>query len=55
MGVHQDSRLAGSIQPVGVNQRMALGGDALNILHADSAKLGGHEVSGAADVILVFA
>ena len=39
--VHQHGGLAGCMQPVGVEQGMALGGNDLDILHADAAQFVG--------------
>ena len=44
---------AGSVQPVGIDQGMALGGDDLDVFHADAAEFVGHEVGGFLDVGLV--
>ena len=52
--VAEHRRLAGSMQPVGVNQRMALGRDDLDVLHADAAQIVGHEVGGLVHIGLVF-
>ena len=45
--------LARRVQPVGVDERMSLGGDDLDILHADAAQFVGHEVGGFLHVGLV--
>jgi hypothetical protein len=42
------------MQPVGINQGMALGGDNLDVLHADAAQLTGDELSRFLHVRLVF-
>ena len=41
------------MQPVGVDQRMALGRDDLNILKADALQIVGHDLSGLADIVFV--
>ena len=41
------------MQPVGIDQGMSLGRDDLDILHADAAQFGGHEVGGFVYVGLV--
>ena len=51
--VAQHSRLAGSVQPVGVDQGMALGGDDLDVLQSDAPQVAGHKVSGLLHVGLV--
>ena len=38
------------MQPIGIHQRMALGGDDLNVFHADAPKFGRHEVGSLLDV-----
>ena len=53
VGVAQGGGLAGGMQPVGVDERMSLGGDDLDILHADAAQLVGHVVGGFLNVGLV--
>ena len=54
MRIHQDGRLARGVQPVGVKQRMSLGGDDLDILHADAAQFAGHKIGRFLNVGLVF-
>ncbi len=44
--VAEHGRLTRSVQPVGVNQRMAFGGDQFHVLHADSPEFVGHYVGG---------
>ena len=44
--VAEHGGLAGGVQPVGVDERMAFGGDDLDILHADAAQFVGHVVGG---------
>ena len=51
--IAQRGRLAGGVQPVGVNQRMALGGDDLDILKADALQVVGHHLGGLADIVFV--
>ena len=46
--------LAGSMQPVGVNQRMTAGGDDLDILEADALQVGSNHLGGLADIAFVF-
>jgi hypothetical protein len=54
MRVAEDRGFAGSMQPVGIEKRMALGGEDLDVFHADAAEFVGHEVRGSLDVGLVF-
>ena len=54
VGVAEDGGLAGGVQPVGVDERMALGGDDFDVLHADAAQFVGDEVGGFLNVGLVF-
>ena len=51
--IAQRSRLAGGMQPVGVNQRMSLGGDDLDILEADALQIGSDHLGGLADISFV--
>ena len=44
MRVAQHGRLAGSVQPVGIDQRMALGRNGFDVLQPDAPKFGGHEL-----------
>jgi len=53
MRVAQDRGLAGRVQPVGVDQRMALGRNDLHVLHADAAQTIGDKIRRAADVVFV--
>ena len=41
-------------EPVGINQRMSLGRDDLDIFHADAPQFVGHKIGGFLDVGLVF-
>ena len=41
------------MQPVGVNQRMALGRDDLDMLEADALQIVGHHLGGLANVVFV--
>ena len=43
MGIHQDGGLARRMQPVGIKQRMTLGGYDLDVFHSDAAQLVGHK------------
>ena len=51
--IAQRRRLARGVQPVGVNQRMALGGNDLDILEADALQIVGHHLGGLADIVFV--
>ena len=51
--VAEHGRLAGGVQPVGVDERMSLGRDDLDVFHADAAEFAGHVVGGFLDVGLV--
>ena len=53
VGVAEHGGLAGGVQPVGVDEGMALGGDDLDIFHADAAQFVGHIVGGFLNVGLV--
>src|ERR1700680_5026324 len=44
MGIAERSRLSRGIQPVGVNQGMAFGGNDLDVLHSNPAQFGCNEV-----------
>ena len=46
VGVAEHRGLAGGVQPVGVDERMPLGGDDLDVFHADAAQFVGHVVGG---------
>ncbi len=50
MRIHEDGGLAGSVQPVGVEERMAGGLDDLDIIHADAAQFVGDKIGGLLDV-----
>ncbi len=52
--IAQRGGLAGGMQPVGVNQRMPLGRDDLDILEADALQVGGDHLGGLADIAFVF-
>ena len=54
MRVAENGGLSGGMQPVGINKRMSLGGDDLNIFHADAAQFAGYVVGGLFNVGLVF-
>ncbi len=41
------------MQPFGVDEGMALGGDDLDVFHADAAQVGGHVIGGFLNVGLV--
>jgi hypothetical protein len=43
-----------SVKPVGVDERMARGGDDLNVLHADAGEFFGERLGGSEDVPFVF-
>ena len=53
VGVAQRGRLAGGVQPVGVDEGMSLGGDDLDVFHADAAQFVGHVVGSFLNVGLV--
>ena len=42
MRVAENSWLAARMQPIGIDQRMSLGGDDLDIFHSDAAQFAGH-------------
>ena len=46
MGIAEHGWLAGSVQPIGIDQRMSLRRDDFNILHADAAQFAGYEIGG---------
>src|SRR5207302_9536491 len=44
MRIAKHSRRARGMQPVGINQRMSLGRDDLDVLHADAPQFAGHVI-----------
>ena len=54
MRVHQNRGLAGRMQPVGVEQRVALSRNDFDILHPDAAQFGGHKFRRFPYIALVF-
>ena len=50
MAVAEHGRLAGGVQPVGVDQRMLAGRDDLDVLHARVPQALGDELGGALDI-----
>ncbi len=52
--IHEDGGLAGGVQPVGVDERVSLGRDDLDVLHADAAQFVCDIVGGLLDIRLVF-
>ena len=53
VAVEQGGWFAGGVQPIGVNQRMALGIDEAGVLEADAGQLAEDEFGGAAAIGLV--
>ena len=53
MAIDQNSRLTRGVQPVGIDQRVALGFDEAHVFHADALEFGGEKFGGAAAVVLV--
>ena len=53
VAVEERGGLAGGVQPVGVDQRMALGFDQPRVLEADAGQLGQDKLGGAAAIALV--
>ncbi len=47
VAVEEHGGLAGGVQPVGVDQRMAVGFNQPDILHADAGQFGGQQLGGA--------
>ena len=54
VGIAERRGFAGSVQPVGIDQGMAVGRDDLDVFHADAAEFVGHEIGGLLYVGLVF-
>ena len=50
VGIHQDRGLAGRMQPIGVDHRVAARLADLDVLHAGRPQVGGHELGGSAAV-----
>ena len=50
MRIAKHSRRARGMQPVGINQRMSLGRDDLDVLHADAPQLAGHVIRRPLDI-----
>jgi hypothetical protein len=53
VAVKERGGLAGGVQPVGVDQRMAFGFDQPHVLHADAGQLGSQQLGGLAAIALV--
>src|SRR5262249_38268614 len=53
MRVTQHRRLVWCVQPVGIDQRMSLGGDDLHVFHTSGAQAASDELSSATNVIFV--
>jgi hypothetical protein len=53
MAITEDGRLAGGVQPVGVDQGMALGFDDFDVFEAGVAEFGGYVLGGAVGIVIV--
>jgi hypothetical protein len=53
MAIAEDGRLAGGVQPVGVDQGMALGFDDFHVFEAGVAEFGGYVLGGAVGIFIV--
>ncbi len=51
--IDKHGRLAGGVQPVGIDQRMTLGFDEARVLHSDALELGQERFGGLAAICLV--